>query len=223
MRGYRIHPFTILFYIKAGASYMTEKIAPVDVAIHRLLAGRWSPRSMSGKLIEREQLHQVLEAARWAPSAYNMQPWRFLILDRCVDESAFQLALSTLVPFNQQWNAEVPVLICVAANTLTAKGDVNHTATYDAGAAAMCLMLQAHALGLAAHAMSGFNHDAFRDAFAIPAHVELIAIISLGHFGDPGRLADKLRERELAPRERLSLADIAYEGAWERSFARSQP
>jgi nitroreductase len=196
---------------------MTEKIAPTEVAIHELLASRWSPRAITGS-VTREQLHQILEAARWAPSSYNMQPWRFMVFDRHHDEAAFQRAFATLVPFNQGWNANAPVLICATAKTLTAKGEVNRTAPYDTGAAAMSLILQAHALGLAAHEMSGFDPQAFREAFSIPDDTEVIAMISVGQHGNPNALDDALRERELAPRARVPLAEIAFDGAWEKGF-----
>ncbi len=140
-------------------------------------------------------MHQVLEAARWAPSSSNLQPWRFVTFDRNRDEAAFKNAFDTLVPFNQGWNANVPVLICVTAKTLGPKGDVNRSALYDAGAAAMALVLQAHALGLAAHQMGGFDSNAFREKFAVPEDVQVIAMISIGHYGDVSQLDDKLRER----------------------------
>ncbi|MFT4438234.1 nitroreductase family protein [Caballeronia sp. 15715] len=197
---------------------MTEKIAPTEVAIDALLAGRWSPRAISNKAVSREQLHSVLEAARWAPSSSNLQPWRFLTFDRNHDEAAFQKAFATLVPFNQAWNANVPVLICVLAQTLTPKGDVNRTAAYDAGAAAMSLVLQAHALGLVAHQMAGFDANAFREAFSPPDDVEVIAMISLGHHGDPALLEGVLLERENAPRARVAIGEIAFDGAWGKAF-----
>lgn len=197
---------------------MADKIAPTDVPIHELMAGRWSPRAISNEPVTREQLHSVLEAARWAPSSYNMQPWRFMAFDRNHDDVAFQKAFASLVPFNQGWNANVPVLICALAKTLTAKGEVNRTAPYDTGAASMSLVLQAHALGLVAHQMSGFDTNAFREAFAIPADVEIIAMISLGHHGDSNTLDDALRERESAPRARLALGEVAFDGAWGKGF-----
>jgi len=198
---------------------MADKIAPTEVPIHELLAGRWSPRAVSNKAVTREQLHSVLEAARWAPSAYNMQPWRFIAFDRHQDEAAFQKAFATLVPFNQGWNAHAPVLIAALAKTLNAKGEVNRTAPYDTGAAAMSLVLQAHALGLAAHEMSGFDPNAFREAFSIPADVEVIAMISLFNHGDAKTLDDALREREEAPRARAALSESAFDGAWGKGFA----
>jgi nitroreductase len=197
---------------------MTNKPAPTDVPVHDLIAGRWSPRAYSSEPVSREQLRAVLEAARWAPSSYNMQPWRFVVFDRSTDEVAFKKAFDTLVPFNQGWNANAPVLICVTAHTLTSKGDVNRCAPYDAGAAAMSLVLQAHALGLAAHQMSGFNVNAFRKMFSVPDHVEVIAMISIAHYGEVDKLDPVLREREKAARTRVPIGEIAYAGAWKKAF-----
>ena len=201
---------------------MTTKPAPTDVPVHDLIAGRWSPRAYSNQPVSREQLHAVLEAARWAPSAYNAQPWRFIVFDRAQDETAFKRAFATLVPFNQGWNAPAPVLIAVTAHTLTSKGEPSHTALYDAGAAAMSLVLQAHALGLAAHQMSGFDANAFRNAFEIPADVEIPAIISLGHYGDADKLDPVLREREKAPRTRHPIGEVVYAGAWKKGFSSAE-
>ena len=197
---------------------MTNKPAPTDVPVHDLIAGRWSPRAYSSEPVSREQLRAVLEAARWAPSSYNMQPWRFVVFDRSTDEVAFKKAFDTLVPFNQGWDATAPVLICVTAHTLTSKGDVNRCAPYDAGAAAMSLVLQAHALGLAAHQMSGFDVNAFRKAFSLPNDVEVIAMISIAHYGEVDKLDPVLREREKAARARLAVGEIAYAGAWKKAF-----
>jgi nitroreductase len=197
---------------------MTAKPAPTDVPIHELLAGRWSPRAYSSEPVSREHLRTVLEAARWAPSSYNAQPWRFIVFDRTADEVAFKKAFTTLVPFNQGWNGPVPVLIAVTTNMLTSKGEVNRCAPYDAGAAALSLVLQAHALGLAAHQMSGVDINAFRSAFAIPKDVEVIAMIALGHYGEVDRLDPVLRERDKAARTRLPIGEVAYAGAWKRSF-----
>ncbi|SAL03374.1 nitroreductase [Caballeronia calidae] len=197
---------------------MTTKPAPTDVDIHELIAGRWSPRAFSNAPIERATLHRLLEAARWAPSSNNLQPWRFIAFDRHRNEAAFQRAFDTLAPSNQKWNVNVPLLVCVTASTLTPKGDTNRTATYDTGAAAMALTLQAHALGLATHQMGGFDRDAFRQAFSIPADIEIIAMIAIGHHGDASQLDDALREREAAPRARKTLGETAFEGAWDKAF-----
>lgn len=194
---------------------MTHKPAHTAVPIHELIAGRWSPRAYSSEPVSRDALRAVVEAARWAPSAYNLQPWRFIVFDRATDEAAFKRAFATLVPFNQQWNASAPVLIAVTAQTLNAKGEVNRTAQYDAGAAAMALVLQAHALGLAAHQMSGFDVQAFRTGFAIPNDVDVLAVISIGHYGDVDKLNPVLREREKAERSRAAVGEVVYESAWK--------
>lgn len=198
---------------------MSVKPAPTAVSIHELIAGRWSPRAYSNQPISGEHLRALLEAARWAPSAYNAQPWCFVVFDRTRDEAAFKKAFATLVPFNQAWNAPAPVLIAVTSHTLTSKGEPSTTALYDAGAAAMALVLQAHALGLAAHQMSGFDPKAFREAFAVPADVEIIAMISVGHYGDADKLDPVLRDRERAPRTRNAIGEIAYQGGWKVPFA----
>jgi nitroreductase len=197
---------------------MANKPAPTAVPIHELIAGRWSPRAYSSEPVSREHLHAVLEAARWAPSSYNGQPWRFVVFDRSADEVSFKRAFATLVPFNQGWNAPVPVLIAVTAQTLTSKGEVNRCAPYDTGAAALALVMQAHALGLAAHQMSGFDVNAFRKEFKIPDDVEVIAMISLGHYGEIDKLDPVLREREKSVRTRLPLGEIAFSGAWKKAF-----
>ncbi|AOK28582.1 nitroreductase [Burkholderia singularis] len=198
---------------------MSDKPAPTSVSIHELIAGRWSPRAYSNEPVSAEHLHAVLEAARWAPSGYNAQPWRFVVFERSRDEAAFKRAFATLVPFNQGWTAPVPVLIAVTARKLNTKGEPNPTAAYDAGAAALSLVLQAHALGLAAHQMSGFDTKAFRDAFEIPADIEILAIISLGHYGDADKLDPVLRERERAPRTRHAIGEIVYADAWQKPFS----
>jgi nitroreductase len=122
------------------------------------------------------------------------------------------------VPFNQTWNERVPVLVCVATNTIDAKGELNRTASYDAGAAAMALMLQAQALGLAAHAMAGFDIDALRVKFSVSNDIEILAMIAIGHHGDPARLDEKMRKGEAAPRSRHPPSELAFNGKWGRRF-----
>ncbi|MCF7695499.1 nitroreductase family protein [Mycetohabitans sp. B2] len=197
---------------------MTPKPAPTEVDIHPLLAGRWSPRAYADKPVTRDIQHQILEAARWAPSSYNLQPWRFIVFDKHADAPTYDRAFATLVPFNQGWSKPVPVLIAVLAKTTTPKGDTNPCAQYDTGAAAMALVLQAHALGLCAHQMSGFDVNAFKQTFQTPDDVLPIAMIAIGHPGDPALLDEALREREWAPRQRLAGSELAFAGAWNKPF-----
>lgn len=196
---------------------MTNKPAPTEVAIHELIAGRWSPRAYSSEPVSRDQLHAVLEAARWAPSAYNVQPWRFVVFDRGVDEVSFKQAFATLVPFNQGWNAPAPVLIAVTTHTLNNKGEVNRTAQYDAGAAAMSLVAGACARSRRA------SDERFRSE-RVPhgiqaarrrrsARDDLDWSLRRYRQARPG-----LREREKSVRQRLPLADIAYSGGWKKPY-----
>ncbi|WP_250502046.1 nitroreductase family protein [Caballeronia sp. AZ7_KS35] len=182
--------------------------------VHPLIADRRSPRAYSDAAVSHEQVMTLLEAARWAPSAYNVQPWRFVVFEKSADTAMFERAFATLVPFNQSWNWNAQVLIAVLADTLTAKGTANPTASYDAGAASMSLLLQAHALGLAAHAMSGFDGEALRASFEIPERYAVLSIISVAHHGDVASLPEGLAERERAPRERLAIEKVAGFGRW---------
>jgi nitroreductase len=193
---------------------MSHRPAPSDLAIHPLLSGRWSPRAYSDRAIDHAQVITILEAARWAPSAYNVQPWRFLVFERAQDAAAFERAFQTLVPFNQSWNANAQVLIAVLADTLGPKGTPNPSASFDAGAASLALLLQAHAQGLAAHAMGGFDAARLREGFGIPERYSALSVISIAHHGDARALPDQLAERERAPRERRPIEEIAHFGAW---------
>jgi nitroreductase len=193
---------------------MSHRPAPTDTDIHPLIAGRWSPRAYADTPVTHADVAALLEAARWAPSAYNVQPWRFVVFEKSADPAAFERAFATLVPFNQSWNVNAQVLFAVLADTLTAKGTANPTAAYDSGAAAMALLLQASSMGLAAHSMSGIDANAFREAFAIPERYTVISMISVAHHGDVKTLPEQLAERENAPRARLSVAEIASFGAW---------
>jgi nitroreductase len=195
---------------------MTYRPAPTDIAIHPLISDRWSTRAYADRPVEHTHVIALLEAARWAPSAYNVQPWRFIVFEKKQDAEVFGRAFATLVPFNQTWNANAQVLIAVLADSIGPKDAPNPTAAYDAGAAALSLLLQAHAQGLAAHAMSGFDAGAFRTAFAIPERYVPLSFISVAHHGDAQSLPAALAERETAPRARLPLEDIAFFNGWNQ-------
>jgi nitroreductase len=168
-------------------------------AIHPpLIAERRSPLAYSDSPVSHEDVRTLHKAARWAPSAYNLQPWRIAVFEKSADGDAFERAFSTLVPFNQSWNANAQVLIAVLADTLTSKGASSPTASYDAGAAGMALLLQAHALALAAHAMSGPNLAALRASFEIAERYAVLSIISVAHHGHAAALSADLAERERA-------------------------
>jgi len=193
---------------------MMHKPAPVEHPIHDLLRDRWSPRAFSEKPIPAEILNSLFEAARWAPSSNNEQPWAFLVATK--DDAEFHARLlSTLVEFNQTWAKHAPVLaIAVSELEFARGGHPNRNAFYDTGAAVADLTLEAAARGLFVHQMAGFDPHKAIELFHIPKGWEPIAAFVIGYPGDPQSLPDKLREREHAPRSRKPLAEFVMSGTW---------
>ncbi len=191
-----------------------DKEAPTDSPIHELLRRRWSPRAFSDLLIEPERLRSVLEAARWAPSSFNDQPWAFLMATRDQPEQHARM-LSVLVEGNQAWAQVAPVLLLsVARLNFDLNGRPNRHAMHDVGLATAHLLLQATALGLAGHAMAGFHVEKARELFGIPASWEPVAAIALGYPGDPASLSESNRKMELAPRTRKPLDQFVFTERW---------
>lgn len=191
-----------------------HKPAPVEHPIHDLLRDRWSPRAFSEKPVPAEILRSLFEAARWAPSSNNEQPWAFLVATKDNPEFHARL-LSTLVEFNQTWAKHAPVLaIAVSELEFARSGHPNRNAFYDTGAAVADLTLEAAASGLFVHQMAGFDPQKAIELFHIPKGWEPIAAFVIGYPGDPQSLPDTLRERELAPRSRKPLAEFVMSGSW---------
>jgi nitroreductase len=181
-----------------------------DEPVHALIAARFSPRAFADRAVEPAVLRQLFEAARWAASAYNEQPWRWLVAARA-DAPAFERLLSTLIPFNQGWAKAAPVLAISVAHTRFARNDKpNRHGAHDVGQAAAQLALAAVASGLAIHQMAGFDPERVAALCAVPEGFEAMAAIAIGYPGDPQTLPDALRERELAPRERRPLAEVVF-------------
>ena len=194
-----------------------KKTAPADHPIHELLANRWSPRAFSAQVPSKETLATLFEAARWAPSAFNEQPWRFIVATK-EDEVEHGKILACLVEANRAWAAAAPVLgILVTKETFTLNDKPNSHAGHDGGLALENLMLQAVAEGMFAHAMSGFSPDRVRKTFSVPEGYRPMTAFALGYGGDPDQLEGEVRAQELAPRERLPLADLVFTGGWGRT------
>ena len=176
-----------------------------------VIAGRWSSRSFADREVSPADLAKVFEAARWSASAYNEQPWRFLVGRR--GSSTYKKIVSTLGGFNRDWAGAAPVLILGAASTtFSHNGSSNTYALYDLGAAAGALMLQASALGLRTHSMAGFDHAAARQIFQIPDDYNLGAVIALGYQGEPSALVqENLIALETTPRTRKPLSEFVLE------------
>src|SRR5579864_1880017 len=191
-----------------------QKPAPTEHPIHDLIRDRWSPRAFADKPLTPETLRSLFEAARWAPSSSNEQPWVYLVATRD-DPDNFAKALSTLLEFNQNWAKKAPVLMIAVAELAFAKNNApNSNAHYDVGASTALLSIEATSLSLVVHQMAGFDPEKARQVFAIPAGWDPIAAIAIGYPGDPETLPQPYRERELAPRTRKPLKEFVMSGQW---------
>ncbi len=194
-----------------------EKPADVQYPIHDLIKRRWSPRAFSDRSIKPETLQSLLEAARWAPSSNNEQPWSFIVAAKD-DPAEFGRLLSCLVDGNSLWAQHAPVLmVSVARLSFEDDGQPNRHAFYDVGQAVANLIVQATALGLMVHQMAGFHPDKVRELYSVPKEFEPVAAMALGYPGDPQSLSDKLKKRELAPRERKPITEFVFTGRWGRT------
>jgi nitroreductase len=183
------------------------KHAPATPGVIEVILERWSPRAFADKPVSKEDLRKIFEAARWAASSYNEQPWRFFLGRK--GDGTYQKIFDSLVEFNQSWARSAPVLILsAAAKNFAHNGAPNNHALHDTGAATGYLSLQATALGLHTHSMAGFDRDKARAAFDIPDSYQIGAVTALGYLGDVDNLPEGLLERELAPRERKPLSEI---------------
>ena len=194
-----------------------KKPAITQVPVHDIIAERWSGRAYDAtQPVTQEQLISLLEAARWAPSCFGDQPWRFVVWNKSSNAAGWWQAFDCLAPSNQNWAVDAPVLILVVADTLfNHNGQPNRWAEYDTGAAAENLCLQAQALGLMAHQMGGFDTDKARALAGVPKQYTLMAMLTLGTPADPADFKEDLRERELSPRKRRSLEELFFSGKWE--------
>jgi nitroreductase len=176
------------------------------------LAQRWSPRAFDETIpVTDEQLRMLLEAARWAPSCFNEQPWSFVVTRKGDDDHA--RLLDCLMPKNQLWAGSAPVLLLSVAHTVFShNGKSNRHAVHDVGLAVSQLIQQGMAIGLSVHQMAGFSVDKARSAFSIPDEYAPVAAIALGTPGSPDILPPDLRETELAPRTRKPLSEMAFGG-----------
>ena len=188
--------------------------ASTSAPIHGIISHRWSPRAFASRPVEPEKLRSLLEAARWAASAYNAQPWSFIVATKD-DPENFQRVLECFVEFNQSWARHAPVVALTAACLkFPHNGQPNRHAFHDVGQAAANLAVQAAEFGLQIHQMAGIDPEKARKTFGVPQDYDVVAGIALGYPGDPASLPDPLRERELAPRERKPLASFVYTGQW---------
>ncbi len=188
---------------------------PADtcVPIHDLIAARRSPRAFDSRLVDPQIVVGLLEAARWAASARNSQPWTFLVATRD-DPEAHARMLACINERNQRWAGSAPVLMITVAALNHPDGRPNRFAWHDVGLAVGNLSIQATACGLRLRQMGGFNAELARETYAIPATYEPVTALAIGYPAEPDILPDDLRERELAPRLRKPLDEMVFGGTW---------
>ena len=189
---------------------------PTDHPVHALISERWSPRAFTETLIRDEDMRSLFEAARWAPSCKNQQPWSFVVATRD-DTAAFQRLFECLMPGNQSWAGRAAALVLSVAEVRGGDGATNAYAVHDTALAVCNLLLQATSMGLHAHQMGGFDRDKARGDLHLPDTHDPVAMMALGHVADADTLPDDLRARELEPRTRRPLDEFVYGPTWGAS------
>ena len=185
--------------------------AETSVPVHEIIATRRSPRSFNeSATIGDHDLLGILEAARWAPSAFNGQPWRFFVGKR--GDQTFSQILTSLGEFNQKWAKNASALILVTAKTTKSDGSIHADYQFDCGLAVGQLVVETHHRGLIAHQMTGFDKTIAQKELSIPAELVPVVVIAIGTQDVPEKLSGPLLERETAKRERLSLEEIVLKG-----------
>jgi len=191
------------------------KLADTDYPIHELLQKRWSPRAFSERLIDTELLNQLFEAARWAPSSYNEQPWRFIVARKDNEEAYEQLA-SVMNDFNQSWAMDAPVLVlALTKTTFDLNGRDNPHAGHDLGQAIAHLTFEATKNDLYVHQMAGILPEKARELYNISDDYNPMTMFAIGYKGQPESLNDKMKKQETSPRIRKDLDEIVFDGEWE--------
>ncbi|HEX9677338.1 nitroreductase family protein [Nitrososphaera sp.] len=194
-----------------------DKTAVTDYPVSELIAKRWSARAFSERPVENEKIMSLFEAARWAASSYNEQPWRF-ILFTAEDKGRLEDARSILSEGNS-YARKAPVLMCVVAKkTLTHNGADNGKYLHDAGAATAYMFLEAYNQGLAMHVMGGFDGQKARQLFEIPEGFDPVTMVAVGYYGDPEQLAEPAKEKEMAARTRRPVSETVFAGMWGKNI-----
>lgn len=191
------------------------KVAQPHYPIQEILAKRWSPYSFADKDVDIEDLLAILEAARWAASSYNEQPWRYLLARRSEPE-AFAKLLSCLVEANQVWAKNAPVLLigCVKIN-FSRNGKPNKAAYHDLGLATGNLSVEATARSLYVHQMIGIESERVRALYQLPADAEAVTALAIGYLGDSRNISEDLQARDKTKRSRYPIQQFVFENVWE--------
>lgn len=186
--------------------------------VDRRFVERWSPRAMTGEPVSEEDLGRLFEAARWAPSSYNAQPWRILYARR--DTPAWERFFDLMVEFNQEWTKTAgALLVFVSRKRFERNDEPAPTHSYDTGAAWMSLALQGSRMGLVVHGMQGFDYDRAREVLGVPEVFAVEAMAAVGHPAPKDTLPEEMRKNE-KPSGRKRVEEIAFEGAFPAEASR---
>ena len=192
-----------------------HKKAVTDYPIHDHLAHRWSPRAFADRPVSTELLGSLFEAARWAASCYNEQPWRFIVARR-EQQDEYKTLMSCLMEGNQGWAMSAPVLgLGVAKKTFSLNGKPNRFFHHDLGLATAGLMTQAMAHGLHVHAMGGIHPERAVEIYNVPDDFDVLTGFAIGYLGDPGTLEEDMRASEMEVRTRKPLEETVFSSSWE--------
>ena len=190
--------------------------ASPDYPVNELISKRWSPYAFSNRLIPRADLRSIFEAARWAASSFNEQPWRYLVASRDQGQQ-FERMLSCLLDGNQAWAREAPTLaIGCARTTFSRNNKPNRVAQHDLGLASASLSLEATSRGVHVHQMAGILPDKAREIFAIPQEFEPVTALAMGYWAGPNSGARELQARDSGERTRRPQADFVFAVTWGR-------
>jgi len=194
------------------------KKANIDHPIHELITNRWSPYKFADRLVSNEDLLSLFEAARWAPSSYNEQPWRFIMATKSQPQE-FEKLLSCLVPANQEWAKNASVLaLGITHLTFDRNGKENKAAIHDLGAAVSHLSFEATARGISVHQMIGIEPEDARTAYAIPNEYEVLTAFAIGYSDLSEKIMDTLVERDQTPRTRKAISEFVFSEKWASSL-----
>ena len=194
---------------------MNIKKAVTDYPIQHALADRWSPYGFEDRPVAEADLCSLFEAARWAASSYNEQPWNYILATK-ENPKEFDQLLACLVEANQAWAKAAPVLVLGVVSLLFAKNQKdNRAAVHDLGLASGNLVMEATTRGLSVHQMIGILPDKAREVYQIPEHFEAWPAMAIGYNADPATMPAALKERDMAPRQRRPLRDFVFAGHWK--------
>lgn len=195
------------------------KKANTDYPIHELIENRWSPyKFLPDRIIPREDLLSLLEAARWAPSSYNEQPWRFIIAPK-EQTDEFEKLLSCLVKANQEWAKNSSILMLgITHLTFDRNGKENKAAMHDLGSAVSHLSFEATTRGISVHQMIGIEPQKAKEIYAIPENYEVLIAVAIGYPDLIETATDPLSVRDRTPRTRKTISEVVFNKVWGSAF-----